>query len=44
MNRQELLKNGLLAGTFSMIPFSGLMGENKMLSEKTEEDLSGLKK
>lgn len=44
MNRRELLKNGLLAGAFSMIPFSGLMGESKTLSEKTEEDLSGFKK
>ncbi|RLJ33035.1 glyoxylase-like metal-dependent hydrolase (beta-lactamase superfamily II) [Chryseobacterium sp. 7] len=44
MNRRELLKNGLLVGAFSMIPFSGLMGESKTLSEKTEEDLSGFKK
>jgi glyoxylase-like metal-dependent hydrolase (beta-lactamase superfamily II) len=44
MNRRELLKNGLLAGTLSMIPFSGLMAELKRTAEKTGEDLSGFKK
>lgn len=44
MNRRELLKNGLLAGTLSMVPFSGLMAEKKSVTEKTEDDLSGFKK
>lgn len=43
MNRRELLKNGILAGAFSMIPFS-----NSLASEKKpliiEDDLSGVKK
>ncbi|WP_374464197.1 MBL fold metallo-hydrolase [Chryseobacterium sp.] len=44
MNRRELLKKGLLAGTLSMIPFSGLMAEQKTIPEKTGDDLSGFKK
>lgn len=44
MNRRELLKNGLLAGTLSMIPFSGLMAQSKTTVEKTGDDLSGFKK
>lgn len=43
MNRRELLKNGILAGAFSMIPFSNsLAGEKKPLI--IEDDLSGVKK
>lgn len=43
MNRRELLKNGILAGAFTLIPFSStLANENKPL--KTEDDLSGIKK
>jgi hypothetical protein len=34
MNRRELLKNGLLAGTLSMIPFSNVLAETKNVSEK----------
>jgi hypothetical protein len=44
MNRRELLKNGLLAGTLSMIPFSNVLAETKNVSEKPEDDLSGFKK
>lgn len=44
MNRRELLKNGLLAGTLSMIPFSHVFAEAKAVSEKPEDDLSGVKK
>lgn len=43
MNRRELLKNGILAGAFSVIPFSSsLAGERKTVF--TEDDLSGVKK
>lgn len=44
MNRRELLKNGLLAGTLSMIPFSGVLAETKTVAEKNREDLSGVKR
>ncbi|WP_077416466.1 MBL fold metallo-hydrolase [Chryseobacterium sp. JV274] len=44
MNRRELLKNGLLAGTFSMIPFSSVLAETPKIPEKTGDDLSGFKK
>ncbi|PTT37811.1 MBL fold metallo-hydrolase [Chryseobacterium sp. HMWF028] len=44
MNRRELLKNGLLAGTLSMIPFSGVLAGVPKFPEKTGEDLSGFKK
>jgi len=44
MNRRELLKNGLLAGTLSMIPFSSVLAETPKISEKTGDDLSGFKK
>nr|WP_315033714.1 MBL fold metallo-hydrolase [uncultured Chryseobacterium sp.] len=44
MNRRELLKNSLLAGTLSMIPFSNVFAEAKTISEKTDEDLSGVKR
>ncbi|ASK29824.1 MBL fold metallo-hydrolase [Chryseobacterium sp. T16E-39] len=45
MNRRELLKNGILAGTLTMIPFSGLLAnERTVFSTTTEDDLSGVKK
>ncbi len=44
MNRRELLKSGLLAGTLSMIPFSGLWAGTPKYPGKKEEDLSGFKK
>ncbi|MBV8328470.1 MBL fold metallo-hydrolase [Chryseobacterium sp.] len=44
MNRRELLKNGLLAGILSLLPFSGLMAETKTIPGKIEDDLSGYKK
>lgn len=44
MNRRELLKNGLLAGTLSLVPFSSILAETKITSDKIEEDLSGFKK
>ncbi|AZB10956.1 MBL fold metallo-hydrolase [Chryseobacterium sp. G0162] len=44
MNRRELLKNGLLAGTLSLLPFSNVLAETKVISGKTGDDLSGFKK
>ncbi|UKB81416.1 MBL fold metallo-hydrolase [Chryseobacterium sp. MEBOG07] len=44
MNRRELLKSGLLAGTLSMIPFSSVWAETPKTPEKTGDDLSGFKK
>lgn len=44
MNRRDLLKSGLLAGTLSLIPFSNVFAETKAISEKKEDDLSGFKK
>ncbi|MBP2615156.1 MBL fold metallo-hydrolase [Chryseobacterium jejuense] len=44
MNRRELLKSGLLAGTLSFIPFSNVFAETKIISKKTGDDLSGFKK
>lgn len=44
MNRRELLKSGLLAGTLSFIPFSNVFAEMKTTPEKEREDLSGFKK
>lgn len=44
MNRRELLKNGLLAGTLSLLPFSNVLAETKVISRKTGDDLSGFKK
>ncbi len=41
MNRRELLKNGLLAGTLSMITFSTVLAETKTVAEQNGEDLSG---
>ncbi|MBK1897101.1 MBL fold metallo-hydrolase [Chryseobacterium paridis] len=42
MNRRELLKNGLLAGAFSVIPFSSTLAVDKKLPV-AEDDLSGVK-
>lgn len=44
MNRRELLKSGLLAGTLSLIPFSNVFAETKAVSEIIGDDLSGFKK
>ncbi len=44
MNRRELLKNGLLAGTLSMIPFTSVLAEAPKATEHTDDDLSGFKK
>lgn len=44
MNRRELLKNGLLAGTLSLVPFSNVFAEEKANLQKKEDDLSGFKK
>ncbi|MDN3692674.1 hypothetical protein QWZ06_10485 [Chryseobacterium tructae] len=44
MNRRELLKSGLLAGTLSLVPFSNVFAKTKTISEKTGDDLSGFKK
>ncbi|WBV57938.1 MBL fold metallo-hydrolase [Chryseobacterium sp. PTM-20240506] len=45
MNRRELLKNGILAGAFSIIPFSSsLAREKNSFSISAEDDLSGVKK
>lgn len=44
MNRRELLKNGLLAGVFSIIPFSNMMAAAKEMPLNLEDDLSGYKK
>lgn len=44
MNRRELLKNGLLAGTLSLFPFSDAFAETKIISNKEGDDLSGFKK
>ncbi|PKF75648.1 MBL fold metallo-hydrolase [Chryseobacterium sp. PMSZPI] len=43
MNRRELLKNSLLAGTLSMIPFSNVLATTKTTAKKIEDDLSGYK-
>ncbi|AZB33250.1 MBL fold metallo-hydrolase [Chryseobacterium bernardetii] len=44
MNRRELLKNGLLAGTLSLVPFSRVLAEATVIPETKREDLSGFKK
>lgn len=44
MNRRELLKGGLLAGTLSLVPFSSVFAASEKKSEKTGDDLSGFKK
>jgi glyoxylase-like metal-dependent hydrolase (beta-lactamase superfamily II) len=44
MNRRELLKNGLMAGAFSLVPFSDVFGSTRILSSHSGEDLSAFKK
>jgi len=44
MNRRELLKNGLMAGAFSLVPFSDVFGSTGILSSHSGEDLSAFKK
>lgn len=44
MNRRELLKNGLLAGTLSIVPFSNAFANTAKRELKLENDLSGFKK
>ncbi|MGU3377119.1 MBL fold metallo-hydrolase [Chryseobacterium sp. M5A1_1a] len=44
MNRRDLLKSGLLAGTLSLIPFSSVFAQTKTVGEKKQDDLSGFKK
>ncbi|MBL1220510.1 MBL fold metallo-hydrolase [Chryseobacterium sp. L7] len=44
MNRRELLKNGLMAGALSFVPFSDAFAGMKTLSSLPEEDLSAFKK
>lgn len=44
MNRRELLKTGILAGTLSMIPFSKTLAATKEAPLNLEDDLSGFKK
>lgn len=44
MNRRELLKNGLLAGAFSVIPFTGAFAGTTEMNLDPETDLSGFKK
>ncbi|MGK6340664.1 MBL fold metallo-hydrolase [Chryseobacterium sp. DT-3] len=44
MNRRELLKNGLMAGAVSFIPFSDVFGSARMPSSRSGEDLSTFKK
>lgn len=44
MNRRELLKNGLLAGSLSLVPFSKAFAEKKESHLPLEDDLSGFKK
>jgi len=44
MNRRELLKNGLMAGALSFVPFSDVFAETKIGSADLGEDLSGFKK
>ena len=44
MNRRELLKNGILAGTLSILPFSNTFANNKKVLSDEENDLSGFKK
>ncbi|MEJ5106744.1 MBL fold metallo-hydrolase [Chryseobacterium sp. MYb328] len=43
MNRRELLKSGLLAGTLSLVPFSSVWAGTKIIPEKAGDDLSGFK-
>lgn len=44
MNRRALLKNGLLAGALSIVPFSHVFAETQNALPHSGEDLSGCKK
>ena len=44
MNRRELLKTGMLAGAFSIIPFSNIFAETVELLSSSEDDLLEYKK
>ncbi|MBB6370428.1 MBL fold metallo-hydrolase [Chryseobacterium shigense] len=44
MNRRELLKNGLMAGALSFVPFSDVFAGTKISSSRIEDDLSAFKK
>lgn len=44
MNRRELLKNGLMAGALSFVPFTDVFAGTKPIMLGPEEDLSGFKK
>ncbi|MGG5208016.1 MBL fold metallo-hydrolase [Chryseobacterium sp. MIQD13] len=44
MNRRELLKNGLMAGALSFVPFSDVFAGTKIPSLRIGEDLSAFKK
>ncbi|ANF52151.1 MBL fold metallo-hydrolase [Chryseobacterium glaciei] len=44
MNRRELLKTGILAGTLSIIPFSNAFAATNEPKLSLEDDLSGFKK
>ncbi|SHL32750.1 MBL fold metallo-hydrolase [Chryseobacterium polytrichastri] len=44
MNRRELLKTGLLAGTLSVLPFSNALATMKERPLNLEDDFSGCKK
>lgn len=44
MNRRELLKNSLLAGTLSVITLSSVWAGTKTTGKKEENDLSGVKR
>ena len=44
MNRRELLKTGIFAGTLSIIPFSNTFAATNEPQLNLEDDLSGFKK
>ncbi|MDR2236122.1 MAG: hypothetical protein LBE92_08360 [Chryseobacterium sp.] len=44
MNRRTLLKTGLLAGTFSLIPFSGAFASPEIFQEPREKISPVIKK
>ncbi|ASW73187.1 beta-lactamase [Chryseobacterium piperi] len=44
MNRRELLKNGLLAGAFSVLPFANTLAGTHKKTLVWKDDLSGVKK
>ncbi|WP_223605435.1 MBL fold metallo-hydrolase [Chryseobacterium sp. OSA05B] len=44
MNRRELLRNGLLAGALSFVPFSDVFAGTQQVLPHSEDDLSAFKK